>query len=147
MEEIREKYSDIVEVYFDTVCEGISLIEDDLVEVRVKPISRIHDLEAKVRTPPTDSISLKTKFLIGADGANSAVRRSLLQINNAGKMNFFRKNYVDKNPRLYRTIPLYLPSKTKEERNKWLDGWALSCRTKTDVNLEGNNRFYTTLLY
>jgi 2-polyprenyl-6-methoxyphenol hydroxylase-like FAD-dependent oxidoreductase len=73
----------------------------------------------------------ESAFVIGADGANSAVRESMARTSPKNKFSITR--FEDKNVRLYRTIPLYFPEGSTKNWRKDLN-W--SVRLKSDINMD-----------
>jgi len=117
--ELRNKYSHAVQVRFDTNCDKIEFAggEKDGEEERVRLF-----LSAATTSPSstTPSTILESRFVIGADGAQSAVRDAMETeqeekgwLGGGGSKSrrnkFFVRKYEDRNVRVYRTIPLHFP--------------------------------------
>lgn len=117
LEEIRERYCDKVTVSFDHEVTEVTMKDDG--ECFLDVVSKLDNEKSTVRA----------NFLIGADGAPSALRNSM-ETDNDG---FFVKRYEDKNIRLYRTIPLHFPPNSKK---KWRGDLNYSARTNSDINID-----------
>ena len=114
-DEINAKYRDKVKVHFNVECTDVSWENEN------EPSEMCHlTLSQNNQAAFTDS----SDFVIGADGGNSKIRDVMEE---RGENNFKVKRYEDKNVRVYKTIPLNIPSK------KFLN---YSARTKSDVNID-----------
>eukprot|EP01041_Mallomonas_annulata_P003810 gene3810-7580_t len=124
LEEIREEYSTKIKVYFNTECKNVQWIDEG------KPTEKVllQLCKEEADTPPI-VWKEEANFVIGADGAQSAIRTAMEIKKENG---FFHKKFEDKNVRVYRTIPLYFPKDSK----KWRGDVNYSARTKSDVNLD-----------
>lgn len=131
LEEVRERYGDAIHVQFDNEVADVTMNEAG--ECFMDVVSKLDG---------TKSV-MSTNFLVGADGAPSALRESM----ESSVDGFFVKRYDDKNVRLYRTIPLHFPKDSK----KWRGDLNYSARTKSDINIDAlptkNGPYLGVVLY
>ena len=144
LEEIRERYSQSITVYFDVNCTAVSL---SLPETSSGPSNSSPSWELQLQSPSAGSFKEKAGFLIGADGTNSVVREAMLQLSASARsylpwkamgsrFRFFLRRFEDTNVRFYRTIPLYLPTTASPGGFQWKQNMSYSARVRSDVNLE-----------
>ena len=137
--ELREKYNNTVDLRFNVKAKELHVHTDsggsEFVEVEFEDTSSSSSSPYSTSTDTPKTFKEYSSLVIGADGANSAVRDALVDIKKESGMNFHVKTFEDKNVRVYRTIPLYLPNNTKAN-GIWNKTWSYSARTKSDINLE-----------
>ena len=99
---IRNKYSHIISVEFNTKCVDVKWqnagTENEYCTVT---------LQRKSPSNEQVLLSLNTSFLIGADGSNSVIRDSLVNMNET--TGIYNRRYADANEYVYRTIPIQFP--------------------------------------
>lgn len=136
LEEIRERYADKIKVIFDNEVTDVTFAADG---------QCFMDITSK---SDATKLVVTTNFLIGADGAPSALRESMENDKDGGKFSVTR--YEDKNVRLYRTIPLHFP-KSDPEKKKWRGDLNYSARTSSDINIDAlptkNGPYVGVVLY
>lgn len=124
LQEIEEKYSDAVKVCFNTVCESMDWInlekESERCRLTLKDISNKVPLFSYLEAP----------LVVGADGANSAVREAVAK--RSSRWQFRVHKFRDTNVRVYRTIPMYLPPDSK----KWPRNFTYTARLQSDLILD-----------
>lgn len=124
IEVVRDTYSDKIQLFFQTECSNVQWTQNE----QDKEIC-ILTLKSNYENENEKTWKEETEFVIGADGAQSAIRSSMELI----KENGFRHiKYEDKNVRVYRTIPLHFP----KDSTTWRKDINYSARTKSDVNLD-----------
>ena len=114
-DEIREKYSDKINIQFDIEC-------NDVVWSNENELGELSHITLKAKDK--DVFKESTRLLIGADGSRSKVREIMAKKAENG---FKVKTYPDENKRVYKTIKLNLKS------DKFLN---FSARTKADINID-----------
>ena len=87
--------------------------------VVISPTSIKHNQHTNTHLNNNISITFKrtleSSFVIGADGAQSAIRDAMEVVGEGG---FKVERYEDKNVRVYRTIPLFFPAEEDEDKDK-----------------------------
>eukprot|EP00597_Dinobryon_sp_UTEXLB2267_P018996 CAMPEP_0201111828 /NCGR_PEP_ID=MMETSP0812-20130820/76548_1 /ASSEMBLY_ACC=CAM_ASM_000668 /TAXON_ID=98059 /ORGANISM="Dinobryon sp., Strain UTEXLB2267" /LENGTH=478 /DNA_ID=CAMNT_0047374993 /DNA_START=108 /DNA_END=1540 /DNA_ORIENTATION=- len=127
--ELEEKFPDAVQIQFNVNCTEIAWQSGALCEVHLSD-------------PERGNYSVTAGLLVGADGTNSVVRDSMLELSAASKgtkrqFPFYVRRFEDKNVRYYRTIPLYLPIEPEHKTTfHWKLNMSYSARVASEVNLE-----------
>jgi 2-polyprenyl-6-methoxyphenol hydroxylase-like FAD-dependent oxidoreductase len=129
LQEIRQKYSDSISVKFNVECKAAHWINS---VGGADETCVLNLLETGTDAGKGVSFEERSQFVIGADGAQSAVRDAMEKDKYKG---FFVKRYEDKNVRVYRTIPLHFPKDGKDAK-KWRRDLNYSARTKSDINID-----------
>lgn len=131
LEEIDEKYSDQIKIKHNIRCTGIDWDNTDTINEKAtlsfldadSGSSNNNDDNVKVGvTSVQDTFDL----VLGCDGAASAIRDKLEELDILKV-----KKYEDTNVRVYKTLPIRIPS-----TSTWRKDLNLSCRTKDDINLD-----------
>lgn len=141
LEEIRERYNQSIAVHFDVNCTSISLSLPSS-SSSPSPSDSTSSWDLQLQSPTAGSFREQAVFLIGADGTNSVVRDSMLQLSASSstsmgsRFRFFLRRFEDTNVRFYRTIPLYLPANPQQGGFQWKQNVSYSARVRSDVNLE-----------
>jgi len=128
LEECRDSYAREIEVSYNTKCESISW--DNEGKDNEECVLLLKNIDKGVH-------ERRSKFVIGAEGSESSVLREAMQKKSHQNINPFQKKfsvikYKDKNMRVYKTLPLYLPSGDRKFRTEL----NLSARTKSDINID-----------
>jgi kynurenine 3-monooxygenase len=124
LEEVRENYSDRISVTFDTKLTKAHWQNQNTDQEQVVLTFQ--------RSNSSDSFQVTTSLVVGADGANSALREAMSKEN----PDFKYKAYEDNNPYVYRTLPIYFP---RENFSSFCPGdmhMSFSIRTKENILLE-----------
>eukprot|EP00195_Chlamydomonas_chlamydogama_P001761 CAMPEP_0202920284 /NCGR_PEP_ID=MMETSP1392-20130828/76776_1 /ASSEMBLY_ACC=CAM_ASM_000868 /TAXON_ID=225041 /ORGANISM="Chlamydomonas chlamydogama, Strain SAG 11-48b" /LENGTH=524 /DNA_ID=CAMNT_0049613769 /DNA_START=404 /DNA_END=1978 /DNA_ORIENTATION=- len=127
LQEIREKYSHVVDVEFDVGCRAASWGPDSEGQEVCKVV-----LERQAGSSSSSVAASwveESPFVIGADGAGSSLRSAM----EAASPQLRVKRYEDKNQLVYRTIPLFWPKHMADTRPSDLN---YSARTKSGINMD-----------
>lgn len=129
LEEIKVNYADKVTVHFGVECTDVKWLAPNSLDETCR-IS----LSKQIKSGEIDTGGMKlwdidAKFVIGSDGANSKVRSAMEMLK---ENKFVVKRYVDKNVRVYKTIPMRFPPNDK----KWRGDLNYSARSKSDINID-----------
>lgn len=127
LEEIHENYPEKISYSYDTDCRNVEWLRDENQrEICLLTLTKSSD----PIIPYNVTWIEKSAFVIGADGAQSLIRSIIHEDN---KLKVFK--FEDKNVRVYRTIPMYLPDKPTDKKVGRKDV-NYSVRTKSDINFD-----------
>jgi kynurenine 3-monooxygenase len=137
LEEVKTKYSDSISCEYNMECTDVEWLRDD------RNLGKEVCLLTLQSTVPNQKPAItrieRSQFVIGADGAQSLVRRIIEESSKSNPSAPIKlTQYEDKNVRVYRTIPLHLPDKDDpltgaKKKRKDLN---YSARTKFDINMD-----------
>ncbi|EKX49108.1 hypothetical protein GUITHDRAFT_68158 [Guillardia theta CCMP2712] len=99
LEEIQDKYADKISVHYNVECQQVQWSKN-----------------GHARLTMLDKTSIETPFLVGADGANSAVRSNLVEsskFDHGEEVEYVK--YEDDNERVYKTISLEIPENFRDD--------------------------------
>ena len=124
LQECREKYNSQITIYHDVECTDVSWTEEKKTELCHLSLHNMGNGNVE---------KISSSFVIGCDGATSALRTAMQQT--SPKSKFDVKLYEDTNIRYYKTIPLHFP-KDKASKKKWRTDLNYSARTASDINID-----------
>lgn len=144
LEHIRENYNDSIRIRFNMNCTHVDWKANS--SSHHTCTVHLQDLANGGRE------SVEAAFLVGADGTNSMVRESMLELSrSSGAFPFHVRRFEDTNVRLYRTIPMVLPTAAHSTKFQWPQNVSYSARVRSDVNLEAlpgpNNTYLAVILF
>jgi 2-polyprenyl-6-methoxyphenol hydroxylase-like FAD-dependent oxidoreductase len=148
LEEIHTKYNESVSVSYETECTNLEWKENKDDEIC---LLKFVQKDQKGVSSSGKEWTEESRFVIGADGAASAVRKAMVSDGESKKNGFFVRNYEDKNVRVYKTIPLHFPKGVDKNGKKWRGDLNYSVRTKSDINIDAlptkEGPYYGVVLY
>lgn len=124
LQEIRKKYSDKIEVTFNTKCVDVNVkpVDTGKTDANLCTLAFAKINEASTPTNPSWDVEsrfyVNTSFIVGADGTKSVVRDYLIKTD----PEFKTVAYDDPNVYYYRTLPLEFPKELTKDKYLTISG-------------------------